>query len=107
MGANIGTTVTATVVSLAHMGRREEFERAFPIAVCHDAFNYVTVVVLLPLETGYRFLQQSAVWLGTLLEGYGGFDYDSPFATALSSTLGPVEQLAAWLFPAAQTQGSR
>ncbi len=40
MGANIGTTVTATVVSLAHMGRREEFERAFPVAVCHDAFNY-------------------------------------------------------------------
>ena len=105
MGANIGTTVTATVVSLAHMGRREEFERAFPIAVCHDAFNYVTVLVLLPLELATGFLQQSAVWLGTLLEGYGGFDYDSPFATALSSTLGPVEQLAAWLFPAAQTQG--
>ena len=55
MGANIGTTVTATIVSLAHMGRRDEFERAFPIAVCHDVFNYVTVVVLLPLEllTGY------------------------------------------------------
>ena len=30
MGANIGTTVTATLVALAHMGRREEFERAFP-----------------------------------------------------------------------------
>ena len=105
MGANIGTTVTATVVSLAHMGRREEFERAFPVAVCHDVFNYVTVLLLLPLELATGFLQRTAVWLGTLLEGAGGFDYDGPFAAALSATLGPVEQLIAWLFPAAQAQG--
>ena len=105
MGANIGTTVTATVVSLAHMGRREEFERAFPIAVCHDVFNYVTVLVLLPLELLTGFLQWTAVELGTFLEGVGGFDYDSPFASVLSGTLEPVEQLAAWLFPAPQAQG--
>ena len=105
MGANIGTTVTATVVSLAHMGRREEFERAFPVAVCHDVFNYVTVLLLLPLELATGFLQRTAVWLGSMLEGSGGFDYDSPFATALSATLGPVEQFAAWLFPAQQAQG--
>ena len=31
MGANIGTTVTNTIVALAHMGRREEFRpRVFP-----------------------------------------------------------------------------
>ena len=106
MGANIGTTVTATVVSLAHMGRREEFERAFPVAVCHDVFNYMSVLLLLPLELTTGFLQRIAVGLGTLLEGAGGFHYDGPMATALSATLGPVEQLAAWLFPAAQAQGT-
>ena len=106
MGANIGTTVTATVVSLAHMGRREEFERAFPVAVCHDVFNYLTVLLLLPLELTTGFLQRIAVGLGRLLEGAGGFHYDGPMATALSATLGPVEQLAAWLFPAAQAQGT-
>jgi sodium-dependent phosphate cotransporter len=105
MGANIGTTVTATVVSLAHLGRREEFERAFPVAVCHDAFNYVTVLLLLPLELATGFLQRMAVSLGSMLEGSSGLNYDSPFATALSATLGPVEQLAAWLFPAPQAQG--
>lgn len=105
MGANIGTTVTATVVSLAHMGRREEFERAFPVAVCHDAFNYVTVLVLLPLELATGFLQRTAVGFGTRLEGFSGFDYDSPFATLLSATLDPVEQFAAFLFPAPQVQG--
>ncbi len=105
MGANIGTTVTATVVSLAHMGRREEFERAFPVAVCHDLFNYMTVLVLLPLEVMTGFLRHTAVAIGSMLEGRGGVEFDTPVAAALSATLGPVEQFAALLFSTAQAQG--
>jgi sodium-dependent phosphate cotransporter len=105
MGANIGTTVTATVVSLAHMGRRDEFERAFPVAVCHDVFNYMTVLVLLPLELATGYLQQTAVVIGTRLQGIGGVDLDSPIASALSSAVDPLEQFAGWLFPAPQLQG--
>ena len=105
MGANIGTAVTATIVSLAHMGRRDEFERAFPIAVCHDLFNYVTVVVLLPLELLTGYLQQTAVAIGVLLEGFGGGDYESPFSRMIAVTLEPIEQLIAVLFPASQLQG--
>lgn len=105
MGANIGTTVTATIVSLAHMGRRDEFERAFPIAVCHDLFNYVTVVVLLPLELLTGYLQQTAVAIGALLEGFGGGDYESPFSRMIEVTLEPIEQLIAVVFPASQLQG--
>ncbi len=32
MGANIGTTVTNSIVSLGHIGRKEEFQRAFAAA---------------------------------------------------------------------------
>ena len=105
MGANIGTTVTATVVALAHMGRRDEFERAFPIAVCHDVFNYLTVLILLPLEIMTGYLQQTAVALGGLLEGVTGVDYDSPFAAALSASVDPLEGIAAALVESAQAQG--
>ena len=105
MGANIGTTVTATVVALAHMGRREEFERAFPIAVCHDVFNYLTVLILLPLEVMTGYLQKAAVALAGFLEGVTGVDYDSPFATALSASVDPLEGLAATLFESAHAQG--
>ena len=105
MGANIGTTVTATIVSLAHMGRRDEFERAFPIAVCHDLFNYVTVVVLLPLELLTGYLQQTAVAIGVLLEGFGGGDYESPFSRMIEVALEPIAQLIAVAFPASQLQG--
>ena len=49
MGANIGTTATNTIVSIAHMGRRTGFRRAFSVATCHDFFNFLSVLVLLPL----------------------------------------------------------
>jgi sodium-dependent phosphate cotransporter len=50
MGANIGTSVTNTVVALTHMSNRDDFERAFAGAVLHDMFNLLTVTVLLILE---------------------------------------------------------
>ncbi|MBU1147316.1 MAG: Na/Pi symporter [Candidatus Omnitrophica bacterium] len=39
MGANIGTTVTNTLVSIGHITRREEFKRAIAGATVHDFFN--------------------------------------------------------------------
>ena len=55
MGANIGTSVTNTIVSLAQAAERNEFRRAFAGAVVHDIFNWLSVIILLPLEviTGY------------------------------------------------------
>ena len=55
MGANIGTSVTNTIVSLAQAAERNEFRRAFAGAVVHDIFNWLSVLVFLPLEviTGY------------------------------------------------------
>ena len=49
MGANIGTTVTNTLVSLGHIRQSNEFRRAFAAATVHDFFNILAVMVLLPL----------------------------------------------------------
>jgi solute carrier family 34 (sodium-dependent phosphate cotransporter) len=63
MGANIGTTLTNTLVSLSHLGDSDELERAFAGATIHDTFNYLTVMVLLPTEvaTGYLFYLTKAI----------------------------------------------
>ena len=50
MGANIGTSVTNTIVSLAQSNERGQFELAFAGATVHDMFNWLAVIVLLPLE---------------------------------------------------------
>ena len=98
MGANIGTTVTATMVSLAHIGRRDEFERAFPVAICHDIFNYFAVLVLLPVEIATGYLGRTASMLADALGQVGGVDYESPLSTALSVGFAPVVALAEILF---------
>jgi len=50
MGANIGTSVTNTIVSMGQSGDRLMLERAFAGATVHDMFNYLTVLTLLPIE---------------------------------------------------------
>ncbi|MEJ2541250.1 MAG: Na/Pi symporter [Gemmatimonadota bacterium] len=99
MGANIGTTVTNTVASLAHMNRKEEFRRAFAVATCHDFFNYMAVVILLPLELATGFLQRGATWLAGVLGGLGGADYDSPIKGAISAGTRPLGWFAETVTP--------
>ena len=50
MGANIGTSVTNTLVSLGFMDDREAYERGFAGATVHDMFNYLNVLLFLPIE---------------------------------------------------------
>uniref|UniRef100_A0A667G4Z4 Sodium-dependent phosphate transport protein 2B n=1 Tax=Lynx canadensis TaxID=61383 RepID=A0A667G4Z4_LYNCA len=57
MGANIGTSVTNTIVALMQAGDRSEFRRAFAGATVHDFFNWLSVLVLLPLEAATHYLE--------------------------------------------------
>lgn len=63
MGANIGTSLTSTIVSLGHVRSGEEFRRAFSAATVHDAFNIVAVAILLPLEMIFGFLAKTSALL--------------------------------------------
>ena len=91
MGANIGTTVTNTIASLAHMGRKEEFRRAFSVATCHDFFNFIAVAVLLPLELFTGFLEKTASQLTSMVGGLGGAEYDSPIKGAINAGSAPIQ----------------
>ncbi|XP_069892586.1 sodium-dependent phosphate transport protein 2A isoform X2 [Dipodomys merriami] len=56
MGSNIGTSVTNTIVALMQAGDRTDFRRAFAGATVHDCFNWLSVLVLLPLEAATSYL---------------------------------------------------
>ncbi len=105
MGANIGTTVTASIVSLAHMGRKAEFRRAFAVANCHDFFNYLSVLILLPLELATGYLRKTAGFFAQLLQSAEGYQYESPLKGALTAGLSPFKALSKWIFSAEQVQG--
>ncbi|MCB1021956.1 MAG: Na/Pi symporter [Bryobacterales bacterium] len=98
MGSNIGTTVTNTIVSLAHIGRKDEFRRAFSVATCHDFFNYMTVLLLLPLELATGYLQKTATWLAGSLGESSGVSYDSPLKGLLKVGSEPMHWIAHTLF---------
>ncbi len=64
MGANFGTTLTNTFVSLGYARSRDDFRRAFSAATVHDAFNLICLLIFLPLEITFGFLQKIAELVG-------------------------------------------
>ena len=78
MGANIGTTMTNTIVSMGHVTRSREFERAFAASTVHDFFNILAALVVLPIEVLFHPVERSAVFLEQVFEGAGGMSLASP-----------------------------
>lgn len=93
MGANIGTSVTNTMVAHGHVRDKEEFRRGFEGATVHDAFNILTVLVLLPIEVitqafGAGLLKSISSALADGLVGAAVSDFESP----LDYIVGPVSK---------------
>jgi sodium-dependent phosphate cotransporter len=93
MGANMGTTVTNTLVAMTSMSRRGEFVRAFAGATMHDLFNLMSILILFPLEQATHILERSATWLSTLLVGAEGLEFHSPVKAAVKPAADLVKHL--------------
>jgi sodium-dependent phosphate cotransporter len=86
MGANIGTSVTNTLVSLGHLTRGTEYNRAIAASTVHDFFNISAVLVLFPFQISTNFLGHLATGLANVFHEVGGFTFTSP----LKAITGPV-----------------
>ena len=91
MGANIGTTVTNTLVSMGHITRKTEFSRAFPAAIVHDIFNILSVLVFFPLEIKFGIIEKVSLFLAKGFQGIGGLTVTSPLKIITS----PIAHLIA------------
>ena len=89
MGANIGTTVTNTLVSLGHVRQSNEFRRALAAATVHDFFNLMAVAILLPLELATGVISSLAERISGALVGTSGSDWESPIKAWVK---GPVRR---------------
>lgn len=65
MGANVGTTITSTIVSLGFLPKKKEFRRAVAAGTYHDFFNILTVIILFPLEYYFQFLSRLSQAIAT------------------------------------------
>ena len=69
MGANIGTTVTNTIVSVGHINKGTEFKRAFAASTVHDFFNILAVIIIFPIEMIFHPLQKTSEWFALKIFG--------------------------------------
>ena len=93
MGANIGTTVTNTLVALAHMRQSDEFKRAFSAATVHDFFNLLAVSIILPIELATNVLSNSAEKISSQLVGSAGSEWKSPIKKWVKEPVGWLKDL--------------
>ncbi|MEE9431939.1 MAG: Na/Pi symporter [Melioribacteraceae bacterium] len=108
MGANIGTSITNTIASLPQIKRSNEFKRAFAAATVHDFFNFLSVIVLFPLQLATNFLGIAAAEMASIFQGVGGLKFLSPvkaitkpvvksFQKNLEGYLGSDTNIVAWI----------
>jgi sodium-dependent phosphate cotransporter len=107
LGANVGTTVTTTLVALTFIGNRTEFRRALGASTIHDFYNWLALLIFFPLELIWHPLERLSGALTNALYGTGWLPDPNRFnfvraatrpvvdgvttATShLSSTLGPL-----------------
>lgn len=95
MGANVGTSITNTIVSMGHIHDKREYEKAFQAATIHDVFNVIAVIIFLPLEILFGLLERISGWLVSWMHSdtamaVGGFN-------PIKAVTKPVNEQLQWL----------
>lgn len=99
MGANLGTSVTNSLVSLGYVKDMKNFKRAFAAATVHDFFNILAVLILLPIELMTGFIEKMAVYSSSILYGsVSGFKYKSPIKAAIKPPVKAMKTFVADTF---------
>lgn len=68
MGANVGTTLTSTIVSMSYVTKTAQFKKALSAGTVHDIFNVLTCIILFPLELKYGILSNLSHQLASIIK---------------------------------------
>ena len=93
MGANIGTSVTNTIVALGHIVNKNEIKRAFSASIVHDFFNVLSVIILFPLQLYFGIISKTANWMASLFMGAGTFTFESPIKMITKPTVTAIKDM--------------
>jgi solute carrier family 34 (sodium-dependent phosphate cotransporter) len=79
LGANVGTTVTTTLVALTFIGNRDEFRRALAASSIHDFYNWLALLIFFPIELIWHPLERISGAITYELYGTGWLPDPSRF----------------------------
>ena len=95
LGANIGTTLTSTLVSFSYIMDKKAFRRALSAGISHDIFNILSVVILFPMEIYFGFLSGIAEKIASFFASDNSFEgpiiYNRMFTRTLTDWI--VDQI--------------
>ena len=101
MGANMGTTITNTLVSLGNVGEKKAFNKSFQAATVHDFFNLYSIFIFLPIEMLFKPLQRMG---GAMADWFaGGSGASMSDLNVLGTLTKPVAKFVVGLFAALPT----
>ena len=89
LGANIGTTITNTIVSITHIRKRGEFRKAFGAAIVHDVHNVIAVIIFFPLEIKFHLLEKASLFMTSFIFNFGSTS-DTITQSSFTSPLGYI-----------------
>lgn len=98
MGANIGTTITSTIVSMGFINKKKDFRRAVTAGTYDGFFNILVVIILFPLEYYYGFLSGLSQWIASYFFSASSIPVEASFTTKWS-LFGPVTDYLAEIIP--------
>ncbi len=101
MGANIGTTITNTIVSLGHVQHGAQFRRAYAAATIHDFFNLLSVFIFFPLEMSFGILDKTGAFFGQLIIGGNSLSIKSfnPLKPVISPAIEAIQTASSTILP--------
>ncbi|MGW4802660.1 thymidylate synthase [Kitasatospora sp. NPDC004272] len=91
LGANVGTTVTTSLVALTFLGNRAEFRRALGASTVHDFYNWLALLLFFPVELLWHPLERLSGRLTDALYGTDWLPNPAHFNVVRAATR-PVEQ---------------
>ncbi|MDA8793443.1 Na/Pi symporter [Bacteriovoracaceae bacterium] len=101
MGANLGTSVTNTLVSIGYINNTNNFKKAFAAATVHDFFNILAVAILLPLEIMTGIIEKMATSFSSALYGsMAGVKFSSPIKALIKPPVKFIKTLSVETFGA-------
>lgn len=90
LGANVGTTVTTSLIALTFIGDRTKFRRALGASTVHDFYNWLALLIFFPVELIWHPLEHIS---GTLTDALYGMDWlpNPAHFNFVRAATGPVE----------------
>lgn len=90
MGANIGTSVTSSILAFGHIGNKRQYRKAVASATVHDFFNIMVVVFLFPLEYFFHLLTKMASILAGVFYSGGAESLNTKHYGIMTYTVDPI-----------------